>query len=82
MKRLWVNVVPYNKQIAIAALESGAEAIVLPEGQSDTVRQFGRIKTVENQAISSPAWMSSSSISQAKPTRTGLPPCPRTSSSC
>ncbi len=47
MKRLWVNVVPYNKQIAIAALESGAEALVLPEGESETIRQFGRIKTVE-----------------------------------
>jgi 3-dehydroquinate synthase II len=47
MKRLWVNVVPYDKQIAIAALESGAEAVVVPEGQSATVRQFGRIKTVE-----------------------------------
>ena len=47
MKKLWVNAVPYNKQIAIAALESGAEAVVLPEGQSATVRQFGRIKTVE-----------------------------------
>jgi 3-dehydroquinate synthase II len=47
MKRLWVNVVPYNKQIAIAALESGAEAVVVPEGQSETIRQFGRIKTVE-----------------------------------
>jgi 3-dehydroquinate synthase II len=47
MKKLWVNVVPYNKQIAIAALESGAEAVVVPEGQSETVRQFGRIKTVE-----------------------------------
>jgi len=47
MKRLWVNVVPYKKEIAIAALESGAEAVVLAEGQSDTVRQFGKIKTVE-----------------------------------
>ncbi len=47
MKRLWVNVVPYSKQIAIAALESGAEAVVLPEGGSATVRQFGKIKTVE-----------------------------------
>ena len=47
MKRLWVNVVPYSKEIAIAALESGAEAVVLPEGKSDTVRQFGKIKTVE-----------------------------------
>lgn len=47
MKRLWVNVDPYEKEIAIAALESGAEAVVLPEGRSDTVRQFGKIKTVE-----------------------------------
>lgn len=47
MKRLWVNASPYVKEIAIAALESGAEAVVLPDGQSDTVRQFGRIKTVE-----------------------------------
>jgi 3-dehydroquinate synthase II len=47
MKKLWVNVIPYNKQIAIAALESGAEAVVLPDGQSETVRQFGQIKTVE-----------------------------------
>ena len=47
MKKLWLNVVPYNKEIAIAALESGAQAVVLPDGQSDTVRQFGKIKTVE-----------------------------------
>ena len=47
MKRLWVNVVPYSKEIAIAALESGAEAVVLPDGDSNEVRQFGKIKTVE-----------------------------------
>ncbi len=49
MKRLWVNVIPYRKEIAIAALESGAEALVLPDGASGTVRQFGKIKTVEAQ---------------------------------
>ena len=47
MKYLWVNVVPYNKEIAIAALESWAQAVVLPDGESETVRQFGKIKTVE-----------------------------------
>jgi 3-dehydroquinate synthase II len=47
MKKLWVNVVPYKKEIAIAALESGAEAVILPDGKSDTVREFGKIKTVE-----------------------------------
>ncbi len=48
MKKFWVNVVPYIKEIAIAALESGAEALVLPDGKSDTVRQFGKIKTIES----------------------------------
>jgi len=47
MKKLWVNVVPYSKAAAIAALESGAEAVVLPDGDSEKVRQFGKIKTVE-----------------------------------
>jgi 3-dehydroquinate synthase II len=47
MKRLWVNVVPYKKEIAISALESGAEVVVLPDGKSETVRQFGKIRTVE-----------------------------------
>jgi len=47
MKKLWVNVIPYSKEIAIAALESGAEAVVLPDGKTETVRQFGKIKTVE-----------------------------------
>jgi 3-dehydroquinate synthase II len=47
MKKLWVNVVPYKKDLAIAALESGAEAVVLADGKSETVRKFGKIKTVE-----------------------------------
>ncbi len=47
MKKLWVNVVPYKKDLAIAALESGAEAVVLPDGKSQTVQEFGKIKTVE-----------------------------------
>jgi len=47
MKKLWVNVVPYSKDIAIAALESGAEALILPDGESRTVREFGKIKTIE-----------------------------------
>ncbi len=47
MKKFWVNVIPYEKEIAIAALESGADAVVLPDEESQTVREFGKIKTVE-----------------------------------
>jgi len=47
MKKLWVSAVPYNKEVVISALESGAEAVILPDGKSETVREFGKIKTVE-----------------------------------
>jgi len=50
MKKLWVNVIPYEKGLAIAALESGAEAVCRtmrlrqkPEDTAkgvDTVLQF------------------------------------------
>jgi 3-dehydroquinate synthase II len=46
MKKLWVNAVPYKKEVVTTALESGAEAVVVPEGKSEMVRQFGKIKTV------------------------------------
>jgi 3-dehydroquinate synthase II len=46
MKKLWVNVVPYDKGLITAALESGAEAVVVPDGVSEKVRQLGRIETV------------------------------------
>ena len=47
MKKLWINAVPYNKEVVITALESGADAVLLPEGQTETVKKFGKIKTVE-----------------------------------
>src|SRR4030042_4432429 len=46
MRKLWVNVVPYKKDLAIAALESGAEAVVVPDNMSEKIHQLGRIKTV------------------------------------
>lgn len=47
MKKMWVNAIPYNKEVVISALESGADAVVVPDGDSEKVRQFGKIKTVE-----------------------------------
>jgi 3-dehydroquinate synthase II len=47
MKKLWINAIPYNKEIVIAALESGADAIMLADGDSEKVHQFGKIKTIE-----------------------------------
>ena len=47
MKKFWVNLIPFKKELATTALENGAEAVVVPDGQSQLVRQFGKIKTIE-----------------------------------
>ncbi len=46
MKRVWVKVDPWDKQLAIAALESGADAVVVAEGDSSKVKQLGALATV------------------------------------
>ncbi len=44
--KFWVNVRPYAKKIVTTALESGAEAVVLPKGKSGKVKELGLITTV------------------------------------
>ncbi len=47
MKQVWVKVDPWDKDLVCAALEAGADAVVVPEGRSsEEVRQLGLIKTV------------------------------------
>ena len=46
MKRVWVKVVPWRKELAIAALESGADAVVVPEKCSAKVKELGLMQTV------------------------------------
>lgn len=46
MKKVWINCDPYNKDVVISGLESGAEAVVLPEQMAETVRCFGKISIV------------------------------------
>ena len=46
MKSVWVNADPWSRDIVTAALESGADALVVPEGHSDRTHALGRIKTV------------------------------------
>ena len=45
-KRFWVNARPFNKKVVTTALESGAEAVLVPKGQSGKVHELGLIKTV------------------------------------
>jgi 3-dehydroquinate synthase II len=46
VKRVWVKVVPWRKELAIAALESGADAVVVPEKCSAKVKELGLMRTV------------------------------------
>jgi len=46
MKRIWVRVDPWDKELAIAARESGADAVVVAEGDSPKVKELGTLATV------------------------------------
>jgi len=46
MKRIWVRVDPWDKELAITALESGADAVVVAEGDSPLVKELGALPTV------------------------------------
>ena len=45
-RQFWVNARPYKKKVVTTALESGADAVIVPRGQSRKVRDLGLIKTV------------------------------------
>jgi 3-dehydroquinate synthase II len=46
MKRVWVKVVPWNKEVALAAVECGADALWVPPGWVSDVRSMGIIPIV------------------------------------
>ncbi|MBW2250883.1 MAG: 3-dehydroquinate synthase II [Deltaproteobacteria bacterium] len=46
MRKIWVNVDPWDKNIVTTALEGGADGIMVPKGYSEKVKKLGRIQTV------------------------------------
>ena len=44
MKQFWVDVRPWNKEVATTAIESGADALVVE--RAEDVRRLGRITTI------------------------------------
>lgn len=46
MKQLWVKVDPYKKNLVTTALESGADAVWVPEGKVREVKSLGLIQVV------------------------------------
>ncbi|MDO9463532.1 MAG: 3-dehydroquinate synthase II, partial [Deltaproteobacteria bacterium] len=45
-KQIWVKVIPWKKKLVTTALENGADALVLAEGDSEKAKKLGRIPTV------------------------------------
>jgi 3-dehydroquinate synthase II len=46
MKQVWVKADPWEKELVTAALESGADAVIVPEDRVGDARELGVIKTV------------------------------------
>ncbi|MBW1990096.1 MAG: 3-dehydroquinate synthase II [Deltaproteobacteria bacterium] len=46
MKTVWVNVDPWDKKLVTTALEGGADAVMVPRGCADKVRELGRITVI------------------------------------
>ncbi len=46
MRKIWVKADPWNKELVVTALESGADGIMVPDGCSDKVKELGRITTI------------------------------------
>jgi len=46
MKRVWVKAVPWNKEVALVAVECGADALWVPPGWVSDVRKMGIIPIV------------------------------------
>ena len=46
MKNIWVEAIPWKKEIITTALESGADAVVIPKGFTEKVKELGVIQTV------------------------------------
>ena len=41
--RLWARVIPWDKAVAVAALESGVTALWVPDGCASRARELGRV---------------------------------------
>ena len=46
MRKIWVKVDPWDKDLVKTALEGGADGIMVPPGYSEQVKALGRIETI------------------------------------
>ncbi len=49
MKQVWVNADPWNKELAIAALEGGADAVIVPPDKIKALKELGVMKAISSE---------------------------------
>ncbi|PIE75132.1 MAG: 3-dehydroquinate synthase II [Deltaproteobacteria bacterium] len=47
-RKIWVKSIPFNKEIVLTALESGASGIIIPDGFDERVRELGVIDIISS----------------------------------
>jgi 3-dehydroquinate synthase II len=48
MRKIWIKIDPWDKEIVTTALEGGADGVVIPDGYSGKVKELGKIQTISN----------------------------------
>ncbi|MFH1612426.1 MAG: 3-dehydroquinate synthase II [bacterium] len=46
MKKIWINIIPWDKNLVISSLEAGVDAVFIPEGYTSKVKELGLINTI------------------------------------
>ena len=46
MKRVWAKIIPWKPELAAAALEAGADAVLIPAGLSEEMKRMGLIQVI------------------------------------
>ncbi|MCJ7771724.1 MAG: 3-dehydroquinate synthase II [Desulfobacterales bacterium] len=48
MRKIWIKIDPWDKEIVTTALEGGADGVVIPDGFSEKVKELGKIQTISS----------------------------------
>lgn len=46
MRKIWVKIDPWDKEMVTTAIEGGADGVMVPDGYSEKVKELGRIQTI------------------------------------
>jgi len=48
MRKIWVKIDPWDKELVTTAIEGGADGVMIPSGYTEKVKALGRIETISD----------------------------------